>query len=105
MSLVKEACEEKKGSDILILDLKKLNTIASYFVISSGNSDRHVRAIADNVLTRLSEKKVVSRHIEGKQDARWILLDYGDVIVHIFSHETRKFYNLERLWGDARRLS
>ncbi len=104
-AFAKEACEDKKGSDITVLDLRKLNAIASYFVISSGNSDRHVRAIAENVLATLSEKRVDTRHVEGKTDARWILLDYGDVIVHVFYHETRKFYNLERLWGNAKRLS
>ena len=105
MSLAREACEEKKGGDVLVLDLRKLSGIASYFVISSANSDRHVRAIAENVIDRLSEKKVSNEHVEGKEDARWILLDYGDVIIHVFYHETRKFYNLERLWGTARRLS
>lgn len=105
IAFAREACEEKKGGDITVLDLRKLNAIASYFVISSGNSDRHVRAIAENVAARLSEKRVDTKHVEGKEDARWVLLDYGDVIVHIFYHETRKFYNLERLWGNARRIS
>lgn len=105
LSLIREACEEKKGGDTIVLDLRKLNAITSYFVICSGNSDRHVRAIADNVMSRMSECRLDSHHVEGKEDARWMLLDYGDVIVHVFYKETRKFYNLERLWGTARRLS
>lgn len=103
-TLAGEACEEKQGGDVVILDLRRLNTIASYFVIASGNSDRHVRAIADNVAERLEEKKIHTRHREGQEDARWMLLDYVDVIIHVFHHETRKFYNLERLWGHAPRL-
>ncbi len=103
-TLAGEACEEKQGGDVIILDLRRLNTIASYFVIASGNSDRHVRAIADNVTSCLGAKKIDSRHVEGKEDARWMLIDYVDVIVHVFHHETRKFYNLERLWGHAPRV-
>lgn len=103
-TLARGACEEKQGGNVIVLDLRRLNTIASYFVISSGNSDRHVRAIADNVTFRLEEQKIKGRHVEGKDDARWILLDYVDVIVHVFHHETRNFYNLERLWGHAPRL-
>ena len=99
--LVKEACEEKKGEDIVILDIRKLSSISDYFVIASGNSDRHVRAIADNVLDRLEQKKLKCNHLEGLQESRWVLLDFSDVIVHVFYPETRKFYNLERLWGEA----
>lgn len=100
-TLARDACEEKQAGEVLILDLRRLNTIASYFVIASGNSDRHVRAIADNVGFRLDEQKIKGRHVEGKEDAHWMLLDYVDVIIHVFHHETRKFYNLERLWGHA----
>lgn len=105
VSLIRQACEEKQGGDTVVLDLKKLPAIASYFVISSGNSDRHVRAIAENIVSKLAQSRQDSRHVEGKEDARWILLDYGDVIAHIFYQETRRFYNLERLWGNARRLT
>lgn len=99
--LAQEACEEKKGQEINILDIRKLSSIADFFVIASGNSDRHVRAIAENVLDRLEEKKLRCHHVEGLQESHWILLDFGDVMVHIFYPETRRFYNLERLWGEA----
>lgn len=104
IAIAKEACEEKKGGEITVLDLRRHNAISGYFVIATGNSDRHVRAIADNVVDRLSQKEVDTIHVEGKEEGRWILLDYGDVIVHVFYHETRKFYNLERLWGHAKVL-
>lgn len=99
--LVQEACEEKKGEDIVILDIRKLSSIADYFVIASGTSDRHVRAIAENVLDRLEQKKIKCTHVEGIQESRWVLLDFSDIIVHVFYPETRRFYSLERLWGEA----
>ncbi len=102
--LAQEACEEKKGEDIVILDIRKLSSISDYFVIASGTSDRHVRAIADNVIDRFREKKVKCTHMEGVQESKWILLDFSDVIVHVFYPETRRFYNLERLWGEAAKL-
>lgn len=102
--LAKEACEEKKAFDPIVLDLSRLNAIARFFVIVSGSTVRHIRAIAENVVKCLSEKKVKEWHTEGMDGSNWILLDYGDVIVHLFYHETRKLYNLERLWGDARRV-
>ena len=102
LRLIREACEDKKAEEIVTLDLKKNNGIADYFVICSGNSERHVHAIAENVADSLIKEKVRYRHFEGKQNSQWVLLDYVDVIVHVFHHETRKFYNLERLWGDAK---
>lgn len=99
--LIKEACEDKKAEDIVILDIRKMSSISDYFVIASGNSDRHVRAIADNVLDVLEANKVKCYHKEGLQESKWILLDFSDVMVHVFYPETRNFYNLERLWGEA----
>lgn len=99
---IHSAIDEKKGLDPLVLDIRKLTDIAEYFVLVHGTSDRHVRTIADSVSDHLKSKKMKPFHIEGKQDATWILLDYGSVMVHVFHHETRKFYNLERLWGDAK---
>ena len=100
--LARAASEEKKGIDPLILDLRKLTDIADFFLLVHGTSDRHVRTIADAVVEFLGHKKVRPLHIEGMKDATWILVDYGAVIVHVFHYETRKFYNLERLWGDAK---
>ena len=100
-SLVRSAFEEKKGLDPLILDVRKLTDIADFFVLVHGSSDRHVRTLADHVLDCLSEKGIEPAHVEGLSGSKWILLDYTSVIVHVFYHETRKFYNLERLWGDG----
>ena len=92
--LAKAACDEKKGIDPLILDIRKLTDIAEYFVLVHGTSDRHVRTLADGVLDRLYAKKTKPLHVEGKNEALWVLLDYGAVIIHIFHHEKPKFYNL-----------
>ena len=91
----------KKAEDILILDIRELSGIADFFIICSGTSDRHVKAIADAVLDELTEKKIKPWHKEGYENLQWILLDYVDVVVHVFQNETREFYSLERLWGDA----
>lgn len=88
--------------DPLILDIRKLTDIADFFLLVHGTSDRHVRTIAEGILEFLSRKKIRPLHVEGMQEATWILIDYGSVIVHIFHYERRKFYNLERLWGDTR---
>lgn len=91
----------KKAADIKILDLRKLTTITDFFVICTGGSDTHVKAISDAVIEgsrRFGEKPW---HREGAGSKSWVLLDYVDVVVHIFLNETRKFYALEKLWGDA----
>ena len=102
--IAKEACEEKKGIDVTILDLRGLSPITDYFVIASGGSERQVAALADNVQFRLHEKHIKIDHLEGLPEARWVLLDYDSVIVHVFYKETRFYYGLERLWGDAPRI-
>jgi ribosome-associated protein len=99
---IQDAIEEKKGIDPVIIDIRKLTDIADYFVLVHGTSDRHVRTIADGVVESLGSYKIKPFHQEGMSEAKWILVDYGSVIVHIFYHETRKFYNLERLWGDGK---
>ena len=81
--------------------MKKMSSVCDYFVIASGASTTQVRAIADHIEDKLRQKDEKYRHIEGKREASWLLLDYGDVVVHIFLEPTRRFYNLERLWGDA----
>ena len=92
---------EKKAHDILILDLRKLTTAADHFVICSADSETQVKAVADHVSKTLSEEGVKAWHVEGQQGRRWVLLDYVDVVVHVFYTETREFYALENLWGDA----
>ncbi len=94
--------DEKKAGDVVILDISRLTVVADYFVIASGRSEIQVRALYDELDKRMAEKGVAARHIDGAQSGRWIAVDYGDVIVHIFHHEERAFYNLERLWADAR---
>lgn len=95
------AASEKKALDVVIIDMKKTSGICDYFVISSGASTTQVRAIADNIEKKLKESKERLRHIEGQREALWILLDYGDVVGHVFLDETRRFYDLEKLWADA----
>jgi len=95
------AAREKKASDILILEIKGLTTIADYFLICSGQSSRQVKAVAEAVEERLSRETIYPSHIEGLHDGRWVLMDYGDLVVHIFDEETRHYYELEKLWGDA----
>lgn len=91
----------KKGYDVKILDLRKLTTITDYFVICTGDSDTQVKAIADEVDKQLRDEGIKSWHTEGYQGLNWVLIDFVDVVVHVFKKETREFYNLEKLWGDA----
>jgi len=96
--------QEKKAADIIILDLRKLNNaIADFFVICSGNSDKQLDAIADSVDEEVYKAMNENPwHIEGKNNKEWMLLDYTNVVAHIFRKDRREFYALERLWGDAR---
>ena len=96
--------DTKKATDIAVLDIRKLSSLGDYFVVASGTSTIHVKALAGELENKLSEQGIEPRRIEGEKSAVWILLDYNDVIIHIFNHETRDFYCLERLWGDAPRL-
>ncbi|MCX7780844.1 MAG: ribosome silencing factor [Negativicutes bacterium] len=95
------AASEKKARDIVILDMRELTPVTDYFVICSANSTTQVQAIADNIEEKLLEQGVKPLAKEGYREARWILLDYGACVVHVFMEEDRQFYNLERLWGDA----
>jgi ribosome-associated protein len=97
---VARALYDGKGLDVDILDVRNVTLIADYFVIASGSSSRHVKGLADRVLY-LSESTRKPLHVEGYQLGTWVLLDYGDVVVHIFRESQRSFYGLERLWGDA----
>jgi len=92
----------KKGFDVKILKLKKISSVCDYFVICSGSVDVHVKAIADAVEDGLRSQGVRPWHREGEVGANWMLLDYFDVVVHVFHEEGRHFYALEKLWGDAR---
>lgn len=100
--LAAEAANDKKASRPVILDIQGLSVIADYFVIASGNSEKQVQAIADGVKDNLQEAGVDVRGMEGYDQGRWVLIDAGDVVIHVFHREERDFYDLERLWGDAR---
>lgn len=95
--------DERKGEEITILDLRRRSPITDFFVISTASSSLHAQAMADFVETSLDSLSL-PHHIEGYEVANWILLDYWDVLVHIFLSEVREFYGLERLWGDAPRI-
>ena len=92
---------EKKAREVKILDLRKLTDVADYFVICSGEVDVQIKSIADNISGRLKKNGVKLWHLEGYSALTWVLLDYVTVVVHIFKEETRKYYSLEKLWGDA----
>lgn len=91
----------KKGYDVKIIDLREITSFADYFVICSADSDTQVKAIADEIDEKLREKGIKYWHKEGTAALSWVLLDYVDVVVHIFKKESREFYNIEKLWGDA----
>ena len=93
--------DEKKAVDIRIIDISKISIIADYFIIAGGTNVRQVKALADNVEEKLAKEEVVPKHVEGYSNAGWILMDYGDVIIHIFNQEDRLFYDLERIWNDG----
>lgn len=91
----------KKGYNIKILKLKEISSVCDYFVIISGAADMQVRAIANAIEDELRESGIRPYHIEGQTEGNWILIDYIDVVVHVFHEPTREFYSLEKLWGDA----
>ena len=97
--------EEKKGQDVLILDITSAAVFADYFVIATGISPIHVQALADEVEKKLREEGYILRSKEGYKDSHWILMDYYDVIVHIFGRAERDYYMLERLWSDAKQIT
>lgn len=99
-----EAADDKKGIDVLALDMRQFLAITDYFVIASGTSTVHVRALADAVEEKLGKAGVNPLRREGLSAARWILLDYGGVVVHVFHEEERDYYNLERYWQAAPRV-
>jgi ribosome-associated protein len=105
IELAVRAAEDKKAVDLTVLDLRKAAGFTDYFVLASGNNARQVRAIADAVIDALSAAGAKPAHVEGYDRSEWILLDYFDFIVHVFAPETRMFYGLERLWGNAEHVA
>jgi ribosome-associated protein len=100
-----QAANDKKALDLVVLDLREIATFTDYFVIASGNNERQVQAISDEVFERLKKSGNAAARVEGYKSAEWILLDYGDFIVHVFSDKARKFYELERLWRESKRIA
>lgn len=96
------ALEDKKGYKIKVLNIQGLSPIADYFVLASGSNQNQIHAMSDEVLEKLSKEGIHAKQVEGYQSANWILMDYGDFMVHIFTDEAREFYNLERIWKDAK---
>ncbi len=100
-----EVLEDKKAVDITIIDISEVTVLADYFLIASGTNHNQVQALADNVEEKLGKAGYAMRQSEGYRTANWILMDYGDIIVHIFDSENRLFYDLERIWRDGRTIT
>ena len=99
-----KAIDDKKGQDIKVIDIHTVSVIADYFVIASGTNSNQVQAIVDNGEEQLGRAGFEAKQIEGNRNSSWILMDYGDVIVHVFDEENRLFYDLERIWRDGKVL-
>ena len=102
--LAVEALEDKKAVDVRILDIGQISTLADYFISASGNNRNQVQAMADNVDEVLAKAGYQAKQTEGYRNANWILLDYGDVVIHLFDEENRLFYDLERIWRDGEEI-
>lgn len=96
------ALDDKKGVDITVLDISEISTMADYFIIASGNNDNQVRAMVDNVDEEMHKIGKNPTHIEGYRSGDWVLMDYEDIIVHVFNKDNRLFYDLERIWRDGK---
>jgi ribosome-associated protein len=101
LKIAVKAADDKRAEDIVALNMKGISLIADYFIICHGNSDRQVQAIAREIKEKAEENHFEIRRIEGFDEAKWVLIDMGDVVAHIFLRDERSYYNLERLWGDA----
>lgn len=100
-----DALDEKLGQDIEILKIDEISVIADYLLIASGNNQNQINAMTDLVEEKLAEAGYTSKRIEGNKNSTWVLMDYGDVIIHVFSKEDRLFYDLERIWRDGKKVS
>jgi ribosome-associated protein len=98
------AASDKKAHDIVVLDLREIASFTDYFIIASGTNVRQVQAIADEVVEQLKKHGTRAARVEGYKTAEWVLVDYGDFIIHVFEDKARQFYDLERLWRDAARM-
>lgn len=99
-----QALSDKKGEDIKIIEIGKLSTVADYFIIANGSNAPHVESLVDNVEEELLKEKIYPERVEGIKSSGWVLMDYNDVVVHVFSKEDRLFYDLERIWRDGKEI-
>ncbi len=105
LQVAAKAADDKRAEEILVLDMKGISLISDYFIICHGNSDKQVQAIAREMKEKVEENGATVRRMEGFDEARWVLVDMGDVVAHIFHKDDRSYYKLERLWGDAPEVS
>lgn len=105
LKLAIEALEDKKAVDIKVIDITGISTIADYFIIAGGTNRSQIQALADNVDEKLGRKGYTQRQVEGYETANWVLMDYKDIIIHIFDHDNRLFYDIERIWRDGKEMS
>lgn len=104
-ALAVQALEDKKAEDISIIDISGVSVLADYFIIAGGNNTSQIQALADSIEEKLGKAGYPLKQIEGYQSANWILLDFGDIIVHVFDRENRLFYDLERIWRDGKKVN
>lgn len=104
VKLTASALSEKKAEELTILDIREISTIADYFVIANGSNPNQLGAMQDAVEETMTKNGIHARQVEGNHNSTWILMDYQDVVVHLFSREDRKFYDLDRIWMDGRRV-
>ena len=100
-----EALEEKKGNEVTIINIEKVSTIADYFIIAGGANRNQIQAMMDETEEKLGRAGYEPKHIEGRNSSGWILMDYGDIVIHIFDEENRLFYDLERIWRDGEKVT
>jgi len=104
LKIAVNAADDKKAHDLVILDISKITSFANYFLLCTGDSSRQMQAIADEIEKKLKEDGLRPSHIEGYRNSEWILMDYMDFVVHIFSKNARVYYDLERLWRDGKKI-
>ena len=102
--LAYQALDDKKGEDIQVIDISQVSVLADYFIIANGNSESQVRALVDNVEEELSKAGYEMKQREGQGSGNWVLMDFGEIIVHVFDKENRLFYDLERIWRDGKHV-
>ncbi|MBD1222863.1 ribosome silencing factor [Virgibacillus halodenitrificans] len=105
LQIVATACDDKRAEDIIALDMNEVSLVADYFLICHGSNERQVQAIARGIKDAVEEEGISIKRLEGMEQARWVLVDLGGIVCHIFHKEERSYYNLERLWGDAAQVT